>query len=60
MKNLDVREAIASAGVRHWQVAEKLSMREDAFSRKLRHELRDDEKQRVLDAVAQLKKEVKP
>ncbi len=57
MKNHDIREAIRSAGLRHWQVAEAAGMRPDALSVKLRHELSDNEKKKLLRAVEQLKKE---
>ena len=39
MKNQEIRNAIRSAGVRQWQVAEAMGLREDTLSRKLRHEL---------------------
>lgn len=57
LRNLDVRDAIRAAGVRHWEVAERLGVREETLCRKLRHELSDNEKKKLLRAVEQLKKE---
>jgi len=40
-----------------WQVAEAIGMNESAFSRKLRRELPQDEKQRILSAIDRLAQE---
>lgn len=52
MTNKEIRAAIAAAGVKYWQVAEKLGLYDGNFSRKLRRELSEAEKQRVLQAIA--------
>ena len=54
MSNLEIRGAIAGAGLKHWQVAAAIKMDESVFSRKLRKELSIEEKQKVLDAIKQL------
>lgn len=51
MKNLDIRNYAKSKGVKQWQVAEELGVTEFAFSRQLRHELSDIDKQAVRAAV---------
>ena len=40
--------------VRQWEVAHALGLHENSFSRKLRYELADEERERVLSAVKQL------
>lgn len=57
MKNQEIRKAIRSAGVRQWQVAEAMGLREDTLSRKLRHELNEESKQEVLAAIERAKAE---
>lgn len=43
------------ANIKHYQVAEKLGIAEHNFSRKLRYELSNKEKDRVLQAIKELK-----
>ena len=42
MCNTAIRNAIQSAGVRHWMVADKLGVSETTFCRMLRKELSED------------------
>lgn len=58
MCNTDIREAIRSAGVRYWQVAEAIGLTDGNFSRKLRKELLDEEKAEIRAAIKSLTKEV--
>lgn len=55
MKNLDIREEAKTADVCLWQIAEKLGMRDNYFSCKLRKELSDEEKAKIRDIIAELK-----
>ncbi|MGM9659844.1 MAG: hypothetical protein ACI3WQ_04520 [Faecousia sp.] len=60
MANKDIRNAAGGHGIRLWQVAEAIGMNESAFSRKLRKELPQEEKKKVLaiiDRMAQEKQE---
>ncbi len=57
--NYDIREAIARANLRNWQVAAKLGINDGNFSRKLRFELSKTEKQRVFQIIKELKSEQK-
>ncbi len=57
--NYDIREAIARANLRYWQVAAKLGINDGNFSRKLRFELSKTEKQRVFQIIKELKSEQK-
>lgn len=59
--NMVIRSASKSAGVRLWQIAEVLGIQETALSRKLRHELPTEEKNKILgiiEALAQERQEV--
>ena len=57
MKNVEVRAIAAQSGVRHWEIAEKLGISESNFCRKLRRELPDQDKERILCIIQELKKE---
>lgn len=57
-KNTDVRFAIRNAGLTQWLVAEKLGISEATFTRKLRNELPDHEKELIFKAISELCKEV--
>ena len=55
MKNKDIREAAKAAGVKLWQIAEKLGINDGNFSRKLRFELSETEKAKILKIIEELK-----
>lgn len=57
MNNKDIRNAAGGYGLKLWQVAEAIGMNESAFSRKLRKELPQDEKKRILEAIDRLAQE---
>ena len=57
MNNLDIRKAIETSNFKYWQVANKLGMTDGNFSRMLRIELTDEGKDRVLNAINELKEE---
>lgn len=58
MKNQDIRNEIKAAGLCLWQVADALGIMDCNFSRKLRHELPENEKARIRDIIDELGKEV--
>ena len=55
--NQDIKEALFKSGVRQWELAERFGISEFAFCRKLRKELPEGEKQKLLELVAQIRKE---
>lgn len=55
MKNQDIRTEIKSAGLFFWQIADALGMNDGNFSRKLRHELPEEEKRRIREAIKALR-----
>lgn len=58
MRNSDIRQEIKSAGLRLWQIAEALGLQDSNFSRRLRHELSEAEKEKIREIIADLSKEV--
>ena len=57
MKNKEIRRAAAGNGIRLWQLAEALGITDSSLSRKLRRELPDEEKKKILSVIAKLAKE---
>lgn len=58
MANEEIKHAAAAAGVRLWRIGEALGLSDCNFSRKLRKELPEDEKEKVLEIIRKLAKEV--
>lgn len=54
MKNVDIRNEIAAADLKLWQIAEAYGVNDSNFSRKLRHEFSDEEKSRVRAIITSL------
>ena len=54
-KNTEIRQSFKDAGIKHWQVADEMHISEATMVRKLRRELSEEEKTRVLQVVEQLK-----
>lgn len=59
MNNHDIKEAAKKAGIKLWQIADKLGINDSNFSRKLRKELNPEEKQKIFDIIADLENEQK-
>lgn len=57
MHNKDIRHVAAGSGVRLWQIAEALGIADCSFSRKLRKELSEEEKQRIFGIIKNLARE---
>lgn len=57
MANQDIRLEAAGAGVKLWQIADKLGIADNNFSRKLRKELPEEQKAKIREIIDQLKKE---
>lgn len=55
--NEAITEARKAAGLKQWQLAELLGIREDTFSRKLRHNLAPEETDRILQIINEYQKE---
>ena len=57
MANQEIREMASKGGVKLWQIADKIGINDGNLSRKLRHELSEAEKERVIAIIEELKKE---
>ncbi len=57
MNNTDIRKYAKSHGVRLWQIADELGISEITMSRKLRYELSEDEKQKILEIINEFEEE---
>ena len=53
--NIDIRVAILESKLKHYEIAKELGIHEFAFSRKLRYELSEEEKQKILRVIEKLK-----
>lgn len=51
MKNKEIREAVKHYGLKMWMLADALHIQDSALSRKLRYELSEDEKSRILSVI---------
>ena len=54
IKNIDIRSEIKSAGLKLWEIADALGMTDSYFSRKLRHELPEADKEKIRDTIKRL------
>jgi len=59
MCNAAVREAISRSGLKYWQVAEVYGCSDGNFSRKLRRELPEVEKLKILAIIRSLQEQRK-
>ena len=57
MYNKEIREAAKAAGVKLWQIAAVLGVNDGNFSRKLRRELPQEEKAKILIIIDTIAKE---
>ena len=58
MHNQDIRRAAVGAGLKLWQVADALGIADGSLSRKLRHELPAEEKEKIFSIIQELAQEV--
>ena len=57
MVNLEIRQAMRINGVFSYEVAEAMSISEATMTRKMRRELPEEEKQRILAVIERLAQE---
>lgn len=55
MKNIDIRQEAARERVKLYEIASALGITEFTFSRKLRNELPDSEKEKIRAAIKKIK-----
>lgn len=56
-KNKDIRQTAKEQGVYLWQIADRLGIHDSNFSRKLRKELPDKEKERIFQIIDEIVQE---
>lgn len=54
-RNQDIRDEVRDAGLKLWQIADELKMADYNLSRKLRHELSEEEKTKIRGIIARLR-----
>lgn len=52
--NMEIRNIAKKSGVRLWEIAEAIGITDGMFSRKMRRELPEAERRKILDIVADL------
>ena len=57
MANEDIRNLAKEKGIPHWRIAEELNTNECSLSRKLRHELSQEDKFLIESIINKLSKE---
>ena len=55
-ENLDIRDAIKSKGICHWQLADEIGIAECTLVVWLRHKLTGERRERVLAAIERIEK----
>lgn len=55
--NQSIRAAAATAGVKLWQIADRLGYADSTFSRLLRKELPADKQAQIMQIIAELERE---
>lgn len=58
MCNQDIRQAATESSVRLWRIADALGITDSSFSRKLRKELPQVEKEKIFSIIQKLSREV--
>ena len=56
IRNAEIRDMALKSGIKLWEIANALSLTDGNFSRKLRKELPDEEKQRIFGIIEDLSK----
>ena len=54
LRNLDVRNMISDSDLKYWEIAEKLRITDSTFSRKLRKEFSEKEKDKIIEIINEL------
>lgn len=57
MKNISIRECARKNGVKFWEIAEALGVSEATVTRRMRQELSQEEKEKILAIIDNLAKE---
>jgi predicted XRE-type DNA-binding protein len=55
--NEEIRRALGANGLKQWQIAQVLEIREETLSKKLRSELKPEEREKILSVIKALANE---
>lgn len=55
--NEGIRRALGANGLKQWQIAQALGIREETLSKKLRSELKPEEREKILSVIKALANE---
>ena len=58
MCNQDIRQTATESSVRLWRIADALGITDSSFSRRLRKELPQEEKEKIFSIIQKLSQEV--
>lgn len=59
MRNQDIKNMIVEAGLKQWQIAELFGITDGNFCRKLRYELTEADRNKIIEIIDNLKNEHK-
>ena len=51
MKNETIKETLNKYGLKQWQLADLMGIREEVLSRKMRYELPKEEQKRIIELI---------
>lgn len=54
MENIEIRNRAKEVGVKLWEIADRYGVNDGNFSRKLRRELPEEERERILAIIDQI------
>lgn len=57
MANEEIRQKAKQSNVTFWMIADEMGMAESTFTRLMRHELSEDQKQSILQMIEKISKE---
>lgn len=55
MKNKPIKDALEHQGIKQWQLADALGVNETTLCKRLRHELPDEERDRILEIIERMR-----
>lgn len=58
MKNIEIRNLVKTTGVKMWQIADVFGIADTTLCRKLRKELSQEEKEKIIFIIQRLSREV--
>lgn len=57
MRNAEIREKVAQQGIKYWQIAKKMDIDACTLSKKLRTEMKEEDKNKMMQAIVEIMNE---